>query len=48
MNHDHSRFATEFFNSLLGVKDKILAIDLPHELRAKFNNLFELLSALAL
>jgi hypothetical protein len=33
---------------VLGVKDKILTIDLPHELRAKFNSLFELLFGLAL
>ena len=32
---------------ILGVKDKILAVDLPHELRAKFNSLFELLFGLA-
>jgi hypothetical protein len=32
----------------LGVKDKILAIDLPHELRAKLDSLFELLFGLAL
>ena len=34
--------------TVLGVKDKILAIDLPHELRAKFNSLFELLLRVAL
>jgi hypothetical protein len=28
---------------VLGVKNKIQTIDLPHELRAKFNSLFELL-----
>jgi hypothetical protein len=32
----------------LGVKDKILVIDLPHELRTKFNSLFELLLRVAL
>ena len=32
----------------LDVKDKILTIDLPHELRAKFNSLLELLFGLAL
>jgi hypothetical protein len=33
---------------VLGVKGKVLAIDLPHELRAKFNGLFELLFGLGL
>ena len=33
---------------VLGVKGKILSIDLPHELRAKFDILFELLFGLAL
>jgi hypothetical protein len=33
---------------VLGVKGKVLAIDLPHELRAKFNGLFELLFCLGL
>ena len=32
----------------LGVKDKILAIDPPHELRAIFNSLFDLLLRIAL
>ena len=32
----------------LDVKDKILTIDLPQELRAKFNSLLELLFGLAL
>jgi hypothetical protein len=31
-----------------GVKRKILSIDLPHELRAKFNGLFEFLFGLLL
>ena len=49
--HDHYAFwATVPLQSdlLLGVKDEILAIDPPHELRAKFNSLFELLLRLAL
>ena len=33
---------------VLGVKDKIQTIDLPHELGAKFNSLFELLLRFAL
>jgi hypothetical protein len=33
--------------SYLGVKDKILTVDLPHELHAKFYSLFELLFGLA-
>jgi hypothetical protein len=33
---------------VLGVKDKILPIDLPHELRAKFDRLIELLFGPAL
>jgi hypothetical protein len=33
---------------VLGVKDKIQTINLPHELRAKFNSLFELLLRFAL
>jgi len=33
---------------VLGVKDKILTVDLPHELHAKFYSLFELLFSLAI
>ena len=40
--------ATRSSDLVLGVKDKILTIDLPHELRAKFNSLFKLLFGLAL
>jgi hypothetical protein len=34
--------------ALLGIKNKILTVDLPHKLRAKFDSLFELLFGLAL
>ena len=33
---------------VLGVKGKVLAIDPPHELRAKFDRLFEFLFGLAI
>ena len=44
--HDHYASGPE--DLYLNVKDKILTIDLPHQLRAKFNSLPEFLFGLAL